>query len=166
MTYDKEFWATLDTYEEFAKKVEEKNMNYNKYEEFAKKNINFGKWTLHSKDYDKAIPVAPAPTDKEIIDEILQHPSLEDKGFFEDVVDWLRKDAPRKLRAFLNDLYPWTTALSKASADLSYGVLCEAVFRMGFRASERLEQRMMLGQNNEWVKKYFADFPPRSTIVC
>lgn len=156
MTYDEEFWATLDTYEEFAKKVEEKNMNYNKYEEFAKKNINFGKWTYHSKDYDKAIPVAPAPTDKEIIDEILQHPSLEDKGFFEDVVDWLRKDAPRKLRAFLNGFK--TSLLVSAPC---YETLCEAVFRMGFRASERLEQRMMLGQNNEWVKKYFADFPPR-----
>ncbi len=133
-------------------------MNYNKYEEFAKKNINFGKWTYHSKDSDEAIPVAPAPTDKEMIDEILQHPSLEDKAFFEDVVDWLRKDAPRKLREFLNGC---KTGL--AFADLSYKTLCEAVFRMGFRASERLEQRMMLGQNNEWVKKYFADFPPRST---
>lgn len=133
-------------------------MNYNKYEEFAKKNINFGKWTYHSKDSDEAIPVAPAPTDKEIIDEILQYPSLEDNGFFEDVVDWLRKDAPRKLRAFLNGC---KTSLRMSCSVPWYETLCEAVFRMGFRASERLEQRMMLGQNNEWVKKYFADFPPR-----
>lgn len=135
----------------------------NKYEDWAKKNINFGKWTYHSKDSDKAIPVAPPPTDKEIIEEILGHPNLEDRGFFEDVVNWLKEDAPRKLRGFLNDLYPWVTGLSKASADLSYETLCEAVFRMGFRASERLERRMTLGQTNDWVRKYFLDFPPRQT---
>lgn len=134
----------------------------NKYDKtnWVKKNSNFGKWTYHSKDSDKAIPVAPAPTDQEIIEEILQHPSLEDKGFFEDMVIWLKEDAPRKFRAILNDLYPWSTGLSKASADLSYETLCEAVFRVGFRATERLERRMILGQTNEWVRKYFADFPP------
>lgn len=134
---------------------------FNKWAESIKRNKNFGKWNYYPKDSNKSVPVGQPPTTDSIIEEIRQHPGLEDRGFFDDVVSWLREDAPKKLRGFLHDLYPHTTGLSKASADLSYKTLCGAVYKAEFRASERLEQRMMLGSSNEWVRKYFADFPPR-----
>lgn len=97
--------------------------------------------------------------DEQIIDEIVHHPNLEDRGFFEDMVSWLRKYAPKHLRGTLEHLFPWTNVSSKSSADLSYERLCWAVYRTGFKASEILERRMILGPTNMWVKMYFKDFP-------
>lgn len=102
-----------------------------------------------------------AKTEEETIEEVLRHPNLGDRGFFEEMVSWLRRDAPKKLRVVISNLYPWSTGLSKANADLSYERLCESVYSMGFRASEMIEKRMILGPSNEWVRKYFADFGPR-----
>lgn len=42
---------------------------------------------------------------------------------------------------------------------MSYERLCETVHSMGFRASDVLERRMILGPSNKWVRKYFEDFP-------
>lgn len=142
-------------------------MKYNYYDETNWKNIdfskdvNFGKWVFQPKESNESISVPTPLTDEQMIDEILGHPDLEDKGFFEDMVAWIRMDAPKKLRTMLTNLCPWTTGLGRASADLSYKMLCRVVYEMGFRASEVLERRMTLGQNNEWVRKYFGDFPPR-----
>ena len=124
------------------------------------KNKDWGKWTYSAQGANKSAPWPSPPTDDSIIDGILNHPDLEDRGFFEDVVDWLRRDAPRKLRGTLNDLYPRWTKDSFAGVDLSYERLCEAVYKVGFRASEVLVRRMTLGQSNKWVRKYFEDFPP------
>lgn len=126
---------------------------------FNNQDPNWGKWVYQTKGSGDPTEWPSPPKDEQIIGEILEHSSLEDRGFFEDMVAWLRKDAPRKLRGMLQDLFPWTTGLSKASADLSYERLCEVVYRMGFRASEVLERRMVLGPSNKWVKKYFEDFP-------
>ena len=118
------------------------------------KSVSYNKWT-----YEKTgEPVSPSPTDEQIVEEILQHPDLEDKGFFEEMVAWTRRDAPKKLRGMLSNLYPWRTRLSKANADLSYVMLCKVVYMMGFRASETIEKRMILGPSNEWVRRYFEDF--------
>lgn len=123
-----------------------------KYWASAIKNKSFGKW-LPQEPTGPVTEYVPV-TDEQIIGEILDHPNLEDRGFFEDMVAWLRMDAPRRLRGMLEDLFPW-----KTSADFSYERLCEAVYRMGFRASKILERRMILGTSNEWVRKYFEDFP-------
>lgn len=122
------------------------NFDYNK---------NFGTWVYDALNKN---PATPAQTDKQIIESILEHPNLEDKGFFEDMVAWLRKDAPKKLGSVLNGLYYSGTGLGRANADLSYNNLCKMVYSAGFRASEVLERRMILGPTNEWVKKYFEDF--------
>lgn len=138
-------------------------MKYDHYDEtnWAKKNVNFGKWTYHAKDSDKATPVPSPPTDEQMIEVILEHQYLEEKDFFLDMVEWLRNDAPKKLRTMLRELWPGNTITQRATANLDYERLCEVIYKMGFRASEILERRMTLGQNNEWVKKYFEDFPPR-----
>lgn len=118
------------------------------------KNDNFGKW-IHSSTNTY---VPPPPTDEQMIKAIHDNQNLEDKDFFREMVDWLRKYAPRKLRVALQEL--WSAA--SASVDLSYERLCEVVYKMAFRASEALEHRMVLGPNNQWVQKYFGDFPPGS----
>lgn len=125
------------------------------------KDIKFGKWTFQPKDSNKSIPVPSPPTDEKMIEMIVGHQYLEEKDFFLDMVEWLRKDAPKKLRTMLQELWPGNTGKQRAMADLDYERLCEVVYKMGFRASEILERRMMLGQNNEWTRKYFSDFPPR-----
>jgi hypothetical protein len=82
-------------------------------------------------------------------------PHMEDKGMFTDIVDWLRKDAPKKLRGVLNGLYAHLPPVP-------YEHLCRIVYELGFRANEVVEGRMILGPNDEWVKKYFEDFPLRT----
>lgn len=134
--------------------------DYNTWPSNIKKE-NFGHKWIHQ---PTNTPIPPATTDEQMIEAISEHQYLEEKDFFLDMVEWLRKDAPKKLRTMLQELWPWpgwgNTITQRATVNLDYERLCEVVYKMGFRASERLERRMMLGQNNEWVKKYFADFPP------
>ena len=118
-----------------------------------------GRWMFQPKGGGEPIPVMPPPTDEQMICAIIEHQHLEDKDFFREIVDWLRRDAPRKLRWTLQELWPGDSGLARASADLSYGRLCEVVYKLGFRTSEAIEGRMMLETPNDWVKKYFEDFP-------
>lgn len=112
---------------------------------------DFGKWTFVSHN-NPPVEVPPPPSNEEMTGRILPH--MEDKGMFTDIVDWLRKDAPKKLRSVLNGLDE-----HRVLPPVPYEYLCRVVYELGFRASDILESRMILGPNNEWVKKYFADFP-------
>lgn len=118
------------------------------------KDKNWGKWTYTAKGSDKAVPWPKPPTDEEMIADIL--PRTEDEDFFGDMVAWLRRDAPRKLNITLVGL-----CAPMHTGPVSYERLCEALYQVGFRASEILERRMTLGPSNEWVRKYLEDFPPR-----
>lgn len=118
---------------------------------------DFGKWTLITSNHPP-VELPPPPTDEEMIGRILPH--MEDKGMFTDIVDWLRKDAPKKLRSALNGLDK-----HRVLPPVPYEHLCRVVYELGFRANEVVEGRMILGLNNEWVKKYFEDFPPSSRAV-
>lgn len=74
----------------------------------------------------------------------------EDRGFAEDILSWLRASAPRKIRFFLS---------MSSSAGVTYEFLCMCVYELGFRGSDLIERRMVLGPVNKWVKLYFEDFP-------
>jgi len=81
----------------------------------------------------------------------------EDRGFFRDMVEWLRKDAPKRLRSILGEFVsPMHTG------PVAYDRLCEVLCQIGFRTSELIERRMILGPSNRWVVEYFDDFPPGS----
>lgn len=132
-------------------------MNYNnKIDKWVTNNTdkNWGKWSYTSKGSKEAKPWPEPPTDEEMIRDIL--PRVEDEGFFGDLVAWLRMDAPRKLRWTLQELHP-----PMHTGPISYERLCEVLYQIGFRASEVLERRMMLGPSNQWVRKYLEDFPNR-----
>lgn len=130
---------------------------YNKYDEGSKitwdiKVSNSGTGGVGSNYYPynpvkKAVPPA---TEEEMIKDILSR--TDERGFFEDMVDWLRRDAPRRLQKALKELH---------AGSVAYDRLCEVLYHTWFRTTERLERRMMLGPANEWVQKYFKDFPPR-----
>lgn len=125
------------------------------------KNDEYGKWldqtiTIPSGTINantiKSQYTVPSATKESMIENILS--KTEEKGFFGDIVEWLKRDAPKKVTATLNDLH-------YSSEPVTYERLCEAVYDVGFRATERIEQRMMLGPANEWVQGYFRDFPER-----
>lgn len=105
--------------------------------------------------YNPVKEAGPPPTDEEMIKDILSR--AEDGGFFKDMVEWLRRDAPRKLRKALNELRP-----PMHKGPVAYDRLCEVLYQVGFRASEILERRMILGPSNDWVQRYFEDFPKRA----
>lgn len=129
----------------------------NKNKDWMKKSLS-GTWVYEQKGKDP-MPAPKPPTDEEMIESILKCGKLQDEGFFLDMVEWLRKDAPKKLRGVLRELhgYPGVPGLD---VDLSYERLCELVYDVGFRVSEVLKRRMILGDSNRFVKKYFEDFPP------
>lgn len=121
-------------------------------------------WDVFTEDYGKWVwdiqgtpsDDQPAPvhlTDGRMIKDILE--KAEDKDFFREIVLWLKQDAPKKLRPALQELH------GIRRNPIKYEWLCELVYNLNFRASEKIEQRMILGQANEWVKKYFQDFPPK-----
>lgn len=94
-------------------------------------------------------------TDESMIEEILGR--TDDQGFFKDLVSWLSVDAPKKVRRTLKEFAsPMHTGI------ITYERLCEVVYRIGFRASELIERRMILGPSNQWVAEYFKDFPANS----
>jgi hypothetical protein len=94
----------------------------------------------------------PAPTENEMIEDVMGR--TEDRGFFRDMVDWLRKDAPKRLSVMLKELVsPMHTG------PVAYDRLCEVLYQIGFRTSELIERRMILGPSNRWVVEYFNDFP-------
>lgn len=115
---------------------------------------NLSTWTYTAKGSDKVQQWPKPPTDEEMIADVLSR--TEDKGFFEDMVAWLRMDAPRKIRKNLQELHP-----PMHTGPVAYDRLCEVLYQVGFRASEVLERRMALGPSNRWVRQYFEDFPPR-----
>jgi hypothetical protein len=119
---------------------------------------DFGKWTFVSQN-NPPVEVPPPPSNEEMIKSLLPH--MEDKGMFEDIVDWLRKDAPKKLRGLLNGLYAQHMILPP----VPYEYLCRVVYELEFRANEVVENRMILGTNNQWVKRYFEDFPLRTELA-
>ena len=112
---------------------------------------NFGKWTLISNEYP------PLPSEGELIEKLLPH--MEDRGMFKDIVSWLWKDAPKKLRRVLNEL---DTLRGFGGPLVTYFSLCRVVYELGFRANEFVENRMIFGPGNDWAKMYFAEFPPGS----
>lgn len=121
-------------------------------------------WNVYNKDFEKFIknPMTTTsnifkpilPTNEKMIEEILER--AESKEFFRDIVLWLTHNAPKKLRPALQELYGIKRDI------IFYAWFCEIIYLMNFRASERLEKHMILGQANKWVRKYFADFPLRS----
>lgn len=132
------------------------NWKHNKITDYLSKNINnkdWGKWTYTAKGANETAPWPNPPTESEMIRDALSR--TEDEGFFGDMVAWLKKDAPRRLKSVLRDL-------CSPMGTISYERLCASLYNVGFRASERLERRMTLGPSNEWIRKYFEDFPPAS----
>lgn len=118
--------------------------------EWFKKTVssnNWGEWFDNSNNTQNPL------TDEQMVKSILDHEYFEEKGFFQDIVAWLRRNAPKKLWEALLWIYPLR------HAKLTYKHLCELVYRMGFKASEIIERRMILGETNEWVREYFKDFP-------
>ncbi len=99
-----------------------------------------------------AQPAQPALTDEQMLQKISS--CVRDEGFFRDAIDWLKSSAPRKVRPFMQDL-----CFSFHNSPITYEGLCEAVYKLGFRATEVLERRMILGSANKWVQLYFKDFP-------
>lgn len=134
-------WAS--TFNEYVTKWENANVSSNK---------NFSKWVFQPTGTEERTPVPPPPSDEELIEKLI--PRMEDKGMFKDIVAWLRKDAPKRLRGALNNLN------SPLVTSISYETLCRTVYEMHFRASEVIERRMILGEGNQWTKRYFEDFPP------
>lgn len=106
---------------------------------------DFSKW-VKNYEFNKSLP-----SEEELIECVA--PNIEDVGFFKDILDWLRKTAPRKIMFFLRELY-----LHKPSKMHSYEKMCELIYKMGFRTSEIVENRMILGPKNKWVQEYFKDF--------
>jgi hypothetical protein len=111
------------------------------------KYYNYGKW-VKGATHQGSNPYA----DEAMIEEIL--PRTEDKGFFKEIVAWLKEWAPKKLRPALFEL----NGIKRDP--ILYEWLCKIVYLMNFRASRNLERRMLLGPSNKWVRKYFEDFPP------
>ncbi|NBT57628.1 hypothetical protein EBT16_02475 [bacterium] len=94
-------------------------------------------------------------TEDSMMEDILSR--TEDQGFLRDLVEWLRSEAPKKLKRTLKELVaPMHTGA------VTYERLCEVVYQVGFRTSELIERRMILGPSNNWVAEYFKDFPPGS----
>lgn len=117
---------------------------------------NWGKWVYNAKGSADPKPWPNPTSDEEMIKDIAIR--ADDPGFFEEMVEWFRRDAPKRLRSALRDLsYPMHMG------PVSYDRLCEVVYQVGFRASEALERRMILGPSNKWVRRYFEDFPPRQS---
>lgn len=96
----------------------------------------------------------PPATNESMIDDIMNR--TEDKGFFRDMVEWLEKEAPKRLPLMLRELCP-----PMHTGSVFYDRLCEVLYQIGFRTSEMLERRMILGPANKWVADYFKDFPSR-----
>lgn len=117
------------------------------------KNTNWT-WTTNTyfDKFTKNILQTPPPLEEEMIEKIISNTG--DRGFFQDILDWLRKVAPKKVSFFIRDLY-----LSRSGDLYSYEKMCELVYKLGFRANDVIEKRMILSPSNEWVKSYFKDFP-------
>lgn len=92
------------------------------------------------------------PTNEEMKANILSR--TDEVGFMDDILEWLAQMAPRKIRTFLKSLCP-----SNVHGIITYDDLCEAVYKLGFRTSETIERRMVIGSANEWAQLYFEDFP-------
>ena len=119
-----------------------------------------------SKDFVEKWTFENHPSNEEMIKILLPH--MEDKGMFEDIVEWLRKDAPKKLRGVLNGLRTERGRAVLSGTDrrqVLYEYLCRVVYELDFRVNEVVEGRMILGTNNQWVKKYFEDFPLRTELA-
>lgn len=108
-------------------------------------------WIKNSNKYEE-YDVPAIMTDKDMMSDISDR--LDEPGFFDDCLDWLVEMAPRKISGFLRSLCVGNNRVNHAT-------LCKAVYDMGFRASEVVERRMILGETNEWVRMYFEDFPFR-----
>lgn len=128
-------------------------MNHNTKVTWDIYNKDFGKWTKNTTTTSNILESICPPNEK-MIEEILER--AEDKEFFREIVLWLTNNAPKKLRSALQELYGIKRDI------ILYAWFCKIVYLMNFRANEKLEQHMILGQTNEWVRKYFTDFPPRS----
>lgn len=92
-------------------------------------------------------------TEDELIAKILE--KTDEKDFFKDIVKWMSHImAPTKRRQIIDDIRGWAR-----TRRLSHSDFCMHIFSSRIRASKPLENRMMLGDSNEWVKKYFENFP-------
>ena len=98
-------------------------------------------------------------TEDELIAKILD--KTDEKEFFKDIVKWIcHVLAPTKRRQIIEDIRGWSRTAA-ATRRLSHSDFCMFIFSSRIRASELLESRMLLGESNEWVKKYFENFPTR-----
>lgn len=125
------------------------NKIYNKNTYKPQKGNKNTKWNIMGGG-DKIRPFSALPTNDEMKKSVLSRTNEE--SFVQDILDWLVEMAPRKIRSFLKRLCSHETKITHVD-------LCESIYAMGFRASEVLERRMILGEANEWVQLYFKDFP-------
>lgn len=96
-------------------------------------------------------------TEDELIAKILD--KTDEKEFFKDIVKWMRHVlAPTKRRQMIEDIRGWSRTTA-ATRRLSHSDFCMFIFSSRIRASKPLENRMLLGESNEWAKKYFENFP-------
>jgi hypothetical protein len=128
----------------------------NQHSNFSKKKNDYN-WTWEGKDYASWVKTnsssyeTPAVmTHEEMISDICDR--LDESGFFNDCLNWLSRMAPRKISGFLR-------SLCVGNNRVTYLVLCKAVYNMGFKASDMVERRMIIGETNDWVRMYFEDFP-------
>lgn len=121
-----------------------KNYNYNDY-----KNYNI-KYEILEYDYLKNKPQDSgkrAPID--LVNAVVSE--SKETSFVKEIVSWLQDFAPAKL----------TVSFVLRLRQKNYEDLCALVYSLHFRASALVEDIMMLGPSNEFVVKYFRDFPPR-----
>lgn len=119
-----------------------------------KKDANWGKWNYTPKGSTEQQEWPRPPSEEEMMSDILSR--VEDEGFFKDMVVWLKNDAPRKLKQALREMCEPMHA-----GPVAYDRLCEVLYQIGFRANDVLERRMKLGPANDWVRRYFDEFPPK-----
>lgn len=125
----------------------------NEWEYWVQKHKEIGDWTVNtSYPSSPKIDKSPFPTEDVMLLDVFSR--TEETGFVEDIMSWLRSCAPRKIVTFLKGL-----CSPHYTGPVSYESLCEAVYQLGFRASELIERRMVLGSGNKWVKLYFEEFP-------
>jgi hypothetical protein len=113
--------------------------------------MEYKNWEYIGKHYDEILSNKTSSS-SEMLSDVLSR--TDERGFVEDIMSWLQTCAPRKIYGFLKEL-----TFPMSGGFISYELLCERVYELGFRANEIIERRMVLAPSNKWVKLYFEEFP-------
>ena len=102
------------------------------------------KYALYEREFEEK-------NDKRASDQLIQSTILgaKEQAFVTEIVNWMRHSAPAKL----------TTSFVFRLKNINREQLCGMVYGLQFRASEMVENIMLLGPSNDFVRRYFADFP-------